>query len=409
MFLVFLVGILLWGACFSAQNCYLATTGSDNNNCTAQFPCSTISHCLAQYQGDLTISLSAGVYTGANYCNTNVGPATNAAISNLVIQGLPNNSVTIDCQQVNYHFNFASINATFTISWVTLANGNTGANGGCVYASAIAGLTVQNVVFTGCYATLNGGALYTDSPTSVSNSTFTLNKAGNSGGAASITTTASNNVSMSNCDIFNNTAYSGAALYVTGPYLQFTNGNITYNTATYYGGGVYLSVAAGQENFVGIYNVLNSVVANNTAQLGGGLYNQNINHTWNFYGALLSSNHITSVISNLSDPNIYCENLNSSFCYSCKAQDCSSGCAAGTNQTCSQTAAASQVFCYSSKFDLCSATASCSCPASSSGLPKAAKIMIVFIAICMIIGIVLIVIDVIRHVQKRKQGYAPIS
>lgn len=410
MFLVLLVGSLLWGACFSAQNCYIAATGSDNNNCTSQNPCSTIAHCLTALQGDVTISLSTGVYSGIDNCYTNVNPNTYAGITNLVIQGLPGNNVTIDCSNTdNYHFHFLNVNATFTISSVTLANGNSADNGGCVSASNITGLTIQNVVFTGCYAVQNGGALYTDSPSSISDSTFYGNGAGNNGGAAAVLTSASTNVSMSRCNVTGNYAeVSGGALAVTGPYLQFTSGNITLNSALQYGGGVYLSVATSQENFIGVYNVLYSTISRNNATLGGGLYSANLNHTWNFYGATLTNNTITNTISNHSDPNIYCGIVNSTFCFSCLANDCVKDCGAGINQTCSQNTAMSQVFCYSQKYTGCSATDSCTC-AAKSGLPTAAKIMIVFIGACMVIGIVLILIDVVRHFRAKKQGYTPIA
>jgi hypothetical protein len=413
-FLLFLVGSLMWVACHA--DCIISPTGTNAGNCTSDSPCGTITYCLTQFSGDLTISLSAGTYIGQDNCDINVvGGATPSfpAITSLVVQALPNNTVTIDCQSLYPHFRFQSINALFTLNSITLLAGNALSNnitdGGCLYASGVQGLTVQNVAFVNCIA-YNGGALFTDSPTSIMDSTFSGNKAWATTGFGGALIVNVNNLnssifSMSKSVITNNTApSSGAAVYIAGDYASITDCNITFNSALSNGGGVFLTTA--RPTYVGNYNFLGTTISNNTAVFGGGLYNDNLNHTFNVFGALFTGNIAGTKMAATADPNIYCSDPNSTFCYSCAASDCLTGCAAGANQSCTVNAAA-QAFCYSTKFTTCSGN-SCKCSAKS-GLPTAAKIVIIAIAACLVIGIFLIAIDVIRHFRQKKQGYTPIS
>jgi len=403
-FLLFLVGSLMWVACHA--DCYISPSGSDGgNNCTSNSPCSTISRCL-QNQGDLTISLSSGSYTGVDNCNTVVGGSSTGSITNLVIQALPNNTVTINCQNMYPIFVFQSTSANFTIYSVTLLGGYAGLNnGGCIYASNVGSLTVQNVAFLNCSAS-NGGAIFTNSPTSIMDSTFYNNVASGQGGAVSVNVDNLNTTtfSVSKSVLANNSALSGGAFYIEGDYASITYCNITTNQATN-GGGVYLSTA--RPEYVGSYNFLSTTVSNNSATFGGGLYNNNLNHTFNVFGAQFTSNSATVKLAATADPNIYCSNPNSTFCYSCAASDCQSDClAAGNNQSC--TLAASLAFCYSTHFTTCLGN-SCQCGAKS-GLSDSAKIVIVLIIACLVIGIFLIAIDVVRHFRnKKQQGYTPIS
>jgi len=332
------------------------------------------------------------------------GGSSTGNITNFVIQALPTSNVTINCLSNNPIFVFQSINTAFTLNSVTLFAGNANPNnGGCVYASNVASLRVQNVAFLNCTA-LNGGAIFTDSPTSITDSTFSYNQASVKGGAVSVNVDNLNTTtfSMSQSLLANNSALSGGAIAIEGDYANITNCSITGNQATN-GGGVYLNTA--RPDYVGNYNFLLTTVSNNSAVFGGGLYNNNLNHTFNVFGALFTSNSATAKLAATADPNIYCSDPNSTFCYSCAASDCQTGCAATNNQSC--TLVAAQAFCYSTKFTTCIGN-SCNC-AAKSGLSDSAKIVIVLIIACLVIGIFLIAIDVVRHFRNKKQGYTPIS
>lgn len=401
--LLFLLLLLLNSLllCRAADNCYLSPSGSDNNpQCSSTSPCQTLSRCFSLYgqSSDLTISLNQGTYTNPGNCFTQVGGGYYSNISNLIIQAAPNNTVIIDCGSVYSHFRFqASVSPlSVTLNGLTLINGFTNGNGGCVSAQGIVGLVVQNSVFKNCQAQLSGGAIYADISVSILDSNFYNSFAANGGALYFLASS-----SVSKCVISNNNATNGGGLYVASSSLWITSTNITFNIATQ-GGGLYL--APPQANTVGAYNFAGTNISNNYAVLGGGLYAYNVNHTWNIYGATFTNNNAT----NKEDPNVACDNTTAAlFCYSCDTKDCSSECAVlNNNQSCSQTP--STIKCYTTKFSTCKATDSCTC--QDDGLPKAAKILIILIAICLFVGVVLIVADVVRHfIRKNQSGYTPIK
>lgn len=356
--------------------------------------------------GDLSIWLSPGTFSGDGNCNTQVGNVIDYYnISQLQIQPVPNsnNTVTIDCSGTNTpHFVFSNSDVlSVTINNLNLVNGQTSNNGGCISASGIAGMTVQNSAFQNCQATSGfGGAIYADIPISILDSNFSNNNAFN-GGALYLTADSS----VSKCSITSCSATNGGGLYVTSSSLSVTNTNVTFNQATL-GGGLFLNPS--QPSTVGSYNFAGTNVSNNLAVNGGGLYAANVNYTWNIYGATFMNNNATNG-TNKGDPNVMCSVTAALFCYSCDASDCSSECAvANNNQSCSQFPSSSTVKCYSAHYTTCSVTDSCTCKAS--GLPKSAKILIILIAICLFVGVVLIVADVVRHfVRKNQSGYTPIK
>jgi hypothetical protein len=356
--------------------------------------------------GDLSIWLSPGTFSGIDNCNITVGNATGYYnIALLQIQPVPNTNttVTIDCSGTNTpHFVFSNSGIlSVTLNNLNLVNGVTSSNGGCISASGIVGMTVQNSAFQNCQATNVGGAIYADIPISILDSNFSTSNAF-SGGALYLTADSS----VSKCAISSCTATNGGGLYVTSSSLSVTNTNVTFNRATLNGGGLYLNPS--QPNTVGTYNFAGTNVSNNFAVNGGGLYASNLNYTWDIYGATFMNNSATNVTSK-GDPNVMCDVTAALFCYSCDASDCFSECSvANSNQSCSQFPSSTTVKCYSAHFSTCSATDSCTCKAS--GLPKAAKILIILIAICLFVGVVLIVADVVRHfIRKNQSGYTPIK
>jgi len=342
--------------------------------------------------------MSQGNYTGYNNCETQVGNGSYNNIANLVIQSVPNNTVVIDCGSSYGHFRFGPSNIlSVTLNGLTLVNGNQqDGNGGCVYASGLASLTVQNSVFQNCQTSNlygSGGAIYVDFPASILDSNFSLNSAAR-GGALYLAASAS----VSKCLIFNNNAPLGGGVYINNSSASITNTNITNNSASQ-GGGVYLNSG----NSTGSLDFVGTTISNNTATLGGGLYAVNADYAWNIYGATFAYNNATTT-----DPNVACNTSAAKFCESCDAKDCSSGCPVSNNQSCSQISD-SAVRCYTTQYSTCDPGSSCTC--GDSGLPKAAKILIILIAICLFVGVVLIVADVVRHFirKNQKSGYTPIK
>jgi hypothetical protein len=293
-------------------------------------------------------------------------------------------------------------NTTITLRYITLTKGyGYNGNGGCVYASGIQQLNIDNVVFTNCTA-VNGGGLYSNSPSSISNSTFSYNNAG-AGGALYLESLVPG-TSVADSSIISNMAALGAGIYLFGDYLSVTQSIIAFNAAFDYGGGLYIAsptpTQSGNYNFLGT-----NITSNNGTLQGGGVYAENLSHPWNIFGALLTDNWSSDV---KGDSNIACNATAPQFCYACTAKDCTSQCTADGTASCSQILTSTpQIYCYGTKFDSCS-DSSCTCAAKSS---KIETILFVVIALLLAVGIVLIAVDVARHVIKKRQGndYTPIK
>lgn len=208
-----------------------------------------------------------------------------------------------------------------TVNCGTFANNkavNTAENGraygGAIHSEAIEGkdctLTLgSNVKFTGNSAS-SGGALYNSGSnlTISGDVTFDGNRAGKTGGALTCdggkTVTINGNVSFTN-----NSAESGGAIYNCNAKLNI-NGNvaITDNTATNNGGGVFsrsvfnfhsgeiknnqaLSSTGGAGGGVystGTFTMNDTKIDNNTAGVGGGVYNGG--GTFMFNGGTIKNN-----------------------------------------------------------------------------------------------------------------------
>jgi len=327
----------------------------------------------------------------------------------------PTKIVTIGCDNNGKRqFSFTNLpNTTITLQYLTLRKGNVADNGGCVYASNVQNITLLNVTLDGCSAT-NGGGLYSDSVVNITFATFTLNQASTNGGALYLQSLA-NGSSISNSSITSNSAANGAGLYLFGDYLYIVNSIVANNNATSfsglggYGGGLYLATPNPnpvKHEKIGTYNFLNTNFTNNNATLqGGGVYAENLNHTWNIYGALFVDNWSTDI----GDSNIACNATAMEFCHGCTTTDCVTGCTVDGFQSCSQnTTNTKSVFCYGSRFTMCT-DPSCKCKAI---VTKVEKILIVIIALLLVVGVTLIAVDVIRFVIRRRREnstYTPIK
>jgi len=119
---------------------------------------------------------------------------------------------------------------------------NTAANGGGVYAyntySNTTPILLENCVFTHNTASGDGGGLY-NLNTVARQCVFTHNYATNQGGAMYIYYALSNQATVSNCLVANNTADYGGGIYSNPNHANVENTTVVNNTATTKGAGIY--------------------------------------------------------------------------------------------------------------------------------------------------------------------------
>ncbi|MFC1602372.1 hypothetical protein ACFL3U_02265 [Pseudomonadota bacterium] len=148
-------------------------------------------------------------------------------------------------------------------------------NGGGLYLSHGSGHTITNTIFRNNLAPQSGGGIYMTSSTGTltfTNLTVNDNSAGRDGGGLYLSGKYSDRptISCDKCTIMGNQAgttsgFEGGGIYVVDP-LTLSNSVVSDNTA-YKGGGIYNSTSfvAGEPTTVN-----NSTLANNSATLSGG-------------------------------------------------------------------------------------------------------------------------------------------
>ena len=139
--------------------------------------------------------------------------------------------------------------------------GNTGAWGGGIYNTGT--LTVKDSTFMGNVATVSGGAIWGGA--TITNSTISGNSADKGGGGIETGGT----LIITNSAISRNKAEYGGGIHNNGHMVTVTNceivGNRTKKTGDNYGGGI--------DNRSGTLTITDSLLAENTASWGGGIYN----------------------------------------------------------------------------------------------------------------------------------------
>jgi hypothetical protein len=184
-----------------------------------------------------TITLTNGTLAIANGV-TIEGPGANL----LTISG--NHAVTV----------FTISSGTVTISGLTIANGNTGGNGGGIYSAGT--LTVENSTFSGNVAS-SGGGIFNDSTLIVENSTFSGNIGADGGGIFNFT---GDTLTVSNSTFFGNQSGGGGGIISQGTAIV-SNSTFFSNTA---GTSQGVDEGGGILNNFGTITVTNSIVAGNT-------------------------------------------------------------------------------------------------------------------------------------------------
>ena len=185
----------------------------------------------------------------------NINASTHGSVT---IVSLGDAQLTLDAQKRSYRvLNISNSNANVSLAGLKITGGTVTGNGGGIYSSGT--LTVTNSIITGNTASsssYSGGGIYvsgSNSKLTVTYSVITGNtSAGTGGGIYANTST----VEVVNSVIAENKASSGGGLYVNST-SKVVNSTITRNTTTGTGGGMYLSG--------GTLMLANSIVVDNGA------------------------------------------------------------------------------------------------------------------------------------------------
>jgi hypothetical protein len=227
---------------------------------------------------------------------------------------------------------------TFIVKNLTIANGNSTAQGGGIFAGNNVQLIVSNSKFNNNISTSSatifdgGGAIYisSGSQTIVQNSTFTGNQANNGGAINNLLSnlTVTNSTFSNNSSLQTGSGGGGGAIYIDGA--KGGNGTITFkqntfnqNTAVFQGGGIFIQLynsdkmtidqsiissnsvtGGGAQGFGGgfflvgnpntILNITNTTFSSNTASNQGGGFWTGTNGVINLTNSTLSGNRAES-------------------------------------------------------------------------------------------------------------------
>jgi hypothetical protein len=306
-------GIYINGGSATIINTTLGGDGANTNTCRngCGLYATTLSAPLSITTG--TVSYNSGTYGGGIYLNATGQTMTisNTSLSNnsvslhgaaiysnspLVISGGSIGSNTSTQDGGGMYLTGAS--AAASISGASLT-GNSGRNGGAIFATGSGALTISNsTINSNTAATQYGAGVYMLNTTGTS--TFTNTSISNNTGPASgagiyFNSSAATSLTLTNCIINSNTvtntaSYDGGGLYLSGASISviISGGTISGNS-TRNGGGIYsasgsLSISAAaisrntaSANGGGLYvtgstalNISKSVVSGNRASTGGG-------------------------------------------------------------------------------------------------------------------------------------------
>ena len=306
--LMLVIGLVALQAPMSASAAgpwYVATTGSDGNDCLSpSTPCATINGAIGKATAGDTVYVASGTYNGASSnvvtidkdvtlsggwdttftaksgMSTINGESTRRGM--LLYGGI---TVSIDHFVIENSRGGIYNNANLTVENSLIQNNSViypglGTSGGGIYQATgilmlhdtiisnnsansgagifkIGGTLITNNM-TISYNT-GGGILITGGTTILNNST--INNNSNSTGGGGLYTNGGN-TTINNTTVSNNNAALGGGLYNRGGNLNLNNVTVSNNTATR-GGGIYSIVGFGNTN------IRNSILANNTATISG--------------------------------------------------------------------------------------------------------------------------------------------
>ncbi|MBQ3351048.1 MAG: right-handed parallel beta-helix repeat-containing protein [Thermoguttaceae bacterium] len=157
--------------------------------------------------------------------------------------------------------------STVVLKNLTITGGYNADHGGGIYAGTGSSLTLEDCLVTSNQtygsSSYTGGGIYSNGNLTLTNSTFTDNKAaGDRGGA--ICDYGNYVLTISSCIFSGNKAVSGAGVYQYGGSVEITDCEFSGNSVTECGAGICQDY--------GTMTIANSLITGNTARQGGGIY-----------------------------------------------------------------------------------------------------------------------------------------
>ena len=260
-----------------------------NNTGTTTFDQSTFSNNRTRNNASDVLN-----YGGAMFIDNAVVGVTSSTFTSNICSNTRSSATPKGGAVYVYDGTFNATNSIFTSNVVT----NTGSKGGAVF-NDMADVNIASCTFTTNAAGRNGGAIFTNQSTantSSTNSTFTSNSAGKLGGALYLEngTMTSNycefalnsatglagaaggainhNLGTSttkNCEIYSNTADVAGGFYLKNGTANIVNSLFYDNSASTYGGALYVELSTA------VLNITNTTIASNSTNevltMGGGI------------------------------------------------------------------------------------------------------------------------------------------
>ncbi|MBI5032930.1 MAG: hypothetical protein HZB51_20610 [Chloroflexi bacterium] len=162
-----------------------------------------------------------------------------------------------------------SSNSPLTITASTFSGNTSTASGGAIYYSGTSVLSVTSSTFYSNSATSSGGAIYNYlGKVTLTDSSLSDNRAtGGAAGTGGAIYNSNGTLTVTRVSLVGNSASTnGGAVYTYLGGLDFTNSTLSHNTATGNGGSIYNN---------GTMTLTNTTISNNTAgNFGGGFYNR---------------------------------------------------------------------------------------------------------------------------------------
>ena len=247
----------------AAGSTYMVTSSGDSGNGTCAVDACTLRDAVAAATSGSDTVTFASTLSGDTIVLDIAGKGHIAISNSLTIQGPGANHLTVSGGNVVTSsdggiFALSGSYRSFTVSGITLAEGNTTGSGGALVAGGFQNdVTLNYVALVNNHAGSGGGGFYTGHETiTVSHSTISGNSAGVFGGGFS-----SNygSVALTNTTVMGNSAGSGfngsgGGFYIRGP-LSVNNSTITGNTSGL-GSGFELNAYSG--------TLTNSIVSANS-------------------------------------------------------------------------------------------------------------------------------------------------
>ncbi|MEH1844444.1 MAG: DUF4347 domain-containing protein [Nostoc sp.] len=259
-------------ATFTVNNTGDTDDGNANNGITTLREAINLANATA---GDDTITFG-GVFNDTTPDTITLTSGQLTITDDVTILGTGVSNLTVNGNNASRVFEISGIGRDVSIDDLAIANGND--SGILVNTNTILSLTNSNVFDN--TATSSGGGINNKGTLKLTNTNVSGNTAPSNGGGI-------NNkgiLSITKSSVSENTATSsGGGIYSEG-ILNLTKSSVSNNTTTSIGGGIYSD---------GDFKLTNSTVSNNTANNGAGIYNGGTNGAFNIGTATLTNSTVS--------------------------------------------------------------------------------------------------------------------